>query len=496
MTNIQNTPNPTKVQSNKLSKESVTKCLATNSTYVEQHPKPTDNITVRKNRINFLKDKNTGKKLWTRKEISTFEKSKKINKTIQKQNKTHNLNILLKPLKQPKHTFCGCRVNTDHVSIETKTQINSQNKSETKNFITGNAQCKDIWRCPSCSMKLLKGRAIEVVKISAEHEKQGYKLGFVTLTIRHDHENTFKESLDKLLNNYRKIQQHSFFRKLNKNFLLGQVKALETTYSQLNGFHPHLHILFLYKSDSKEFIEFCQKKLIQDWATYTGGLVKSQDQQVVYSKDGISKYLTKWDVAQELTNDHNKTGKGVKPFQLLTKISNNEFLFENQLGLNNKPTTLQESLQTTKSLWLEYVETIKGKRRIIISKKILDAYKIKDKTDEEIVTEKEKGTKIISFSKDTWNIIYQNNLQPQMLYICDSLKNPQDQHQHLLQYLQNYADVYLDDCKWDQHRPNGDNQPIIRLTKEKQKVNAWHNFIENRLISPNYKINDFPEIYK
>lgn len=384
----------------------------------------TPNQRILRNRINILQDKNVGKKL-----LTDQESSGKIN---------------------TRHTYCGYSAINSIASIEKIETVNHKNQKQTKFHIGGTAQCKQIWRCPTCSIKLLKGRAKEIYDLTKAHQKQGYKLGFVTLTIRHNKNDSLQKSLDKLLNSYRKFQRLKIFKDLRVNKLLGQIKSCEITITKKNGFHPHLHIIYFYKTNDLEYIEIAQEKLIKDWANYTGGLQKAQDQKIVYTDKEITEYITKWDLSQELTNDHNKTPKGIKPFQLLSKLSNNELLFDH--------TDIKKSNQHVKRLWLEYVETTKGKRRITTSPILNKLYKIDEKTDDQILSEKPESQSLVLFSKATWKTIYKNNLQPFLLHSCTFYKEPEKQRQNVLKFLSeldNYTMIH-----------QKDEIPIIFLTSE------------------------------
>jgi hypothetical protein len=434
-TNIQNSLTTTKNElQNSLSSNRQTLLDKYTVLVEDQNSISSPKSNLLRKRVDFLKDKNTGKQLLTKKEKDSR--------------------------KNTRHTFCGCSPQKDTVSIETNTKLNYKNLKQRNNFITGTALCKEIWRCPTCSMKLLKGRASEILELTQAHQKEGYKLGFVTLTVRHYKNNTLKQSLDKLLTNYRKFQQHKYFRTLKKSTLLGQIKSLEITHTQKHGWHPHVHILYFYKTNNTQFIEKAQNELIQDWARYTNGYEKAQNQQVVYTDKDITDYITKWDAIQELTNDHNKKAKGIKPFQLLTLLTKGELLFDYK--------DPHKSKKVTTKLWLEYVESTKGKRRIITSRSLLQLYKLDQKTDEDILEEKEDAEKIISFSKKTWRFIYRHNLQPYLLYICDLYKSQSTQQQEIFKFLTELDDFYLDTREWDVLKLT--DEPIIRTLSEKELI--------------------------
>jgi hypothetical protein len=427
-TNIQKSTKTTKTNHENCKNSCSNSSLDTNTVLVGHlSPSLEKNLKKQSNRIDFLNDKNIGKQLITIQEIESK--------------------------KNTRHTYCGYTSKSDYVNIVSNTTQNSENQSQQHHHFNGTASCKEIWRCPSCSLKLLKGRADEVYEIINQHKSQNYEIGFVTLTIKHSSKNTLKQSLDKLLNNYRKFQQHRHFKDLKKSTLLGQIKSLEITYSQKNGWHPHLHIIYFYNTKDKNQIKLDQTNLINKWAKYTDGSIDAQNQQIGYSSKKLSKYITKgenWDIVQELTNDFSKKSGSLKPFQFLTLIRKEKHQFTDD--------TLEVSLQKTKSLWLEYVEATKGKKRVIASRILNQLYKVKHKTDDEIVEEKQEGETIISFSKNVWKLIYHNNLQPYLLNICDNYPDHKVKQTEISQFLLEFEDISLTNSK---------THPTIILTSEK-----------------------------
>jgi hypothetical protein len=385
--------------------------LDTNTESVRQKPKLFDQIIASQgNSINFLNMKNAGKKLKTQHEIESN--------------------------KNTRHTFCGLASNKEFVNILEQNSPTQENPSKKSYHFNGLTSCKSIWRCPSCNLKLLKGRATEVYQLTSAHQKQNYEIGFVTLTIKHNIKDSLKTSLNKLGDQYRKFQRHTHFSTLKKDLLLGQIKSTEITYSTRNGWHPHLHIIYFYKSSDINQIQKEQQKLIQNWANYTDGKLISQNQQIGYSSTKLAKYITKWDIVQELTNDFSKKAKGLKPFELLSIIAKNQHQFPNK--------NLEASLQQTKSLWLEYVEATKGKRRITTSPKLNLLYKVQIKSDDQIIDQKQEGENIISFSRQTWSIIYENNLQPFLIDICKTHSFIITQQKEIIKFLSEFAHITKD----------------------------------------------------
>lgn len=69
-------------------------------------------------------------------------------------------------------------------------------------------------------------------------KKTGYSWKKLELTVKNDHD--LDKCLDHLIASFRRLRQSSFWKKN----VLGGVYVIEVTYSELFGWHPHLHIIF------------------------------------------------------------------------------------------------------------------------------------------------------------------------------------------------------------------------------------------------------------
>lgn len=350
------------------------------------------------------------------------------NQQIKKVGQSLKTNYEIQHNKNTRHTYCGYISKAEYIKI-------IENNSNKKYHYNGFTSCKMIWRCPTCSYKILKARAKEIYKLTSSHLNTKNQCGFVTLTIRHKKYDKLKTNNDKIIQSFRNFQNSRYFKSLKTNKLIGQIKAFEHTYTQKNGWHPHLHIIFFWNTKSESEVNQIQKELIQKWANYTKGSINAQNQKPIYSLGEIANYITKWDSIEELTNTQNKSSKGIAPFQFLKMLNNNELLFDY--------TNQQKSNQKLKSLWLEYIEATKGNRRITISKKLNELYKIQSKTDEQILDQKHEGKTIIAFSRQIGVLIFEQNIQAYLINICYENDTLQKQQNKLIEFIKQFSHIHI-----------------------------------------------------
>ena len=307
-----------------------------------------------------------------------------------------------KEKRRPRIQFCGYSINGNSSN---PVQMCSNDKGGL--FFNGIANCGGYWRCPVCALKISENKKELLSGLITEHQSRDLTIGFLTLTVRHNKLHRLKKTLDKLSKNYTSFQNQRFFSRNKKQIgLLGQVKTLEITWSNTNGWHPHLHLLFFYTHNDVEKIEKFQKDFISRWFKYSdnNGTLNAQNQKIV--TNDISDYLAKYDITSEMTKGQIKSSKGLTPFTALSKIALGDYQ------------DMQEK-RLLFGLYSEYVEQTQGKHFVIISNAIRAEYKDFltefDKTDEQIVNEVTIDEVLLKISIEVWKKISKHDLQPLVL---------------------------------------------------------------------------------
>lgn len=95
-----------------------------------------------------------------------------------------------------------------------------------------------------CAAKIAERRREELVRGREQAAKLGYQMVMLTLTAPH----YLNDDVGDLLRGLRESLNKVFKDRSGRNFInrfqiLGRIRALEVTWSENNGFHPHFHIL-------------------------------------------------------------------------------------------------------------------------------------------------------------------------------------------------------------------------------------------------------------
>lgn len=231
--------------------------------------------------------------------------------------------------------------------------------------------CGYVWSCPVCAPKVAARRAEEVERAISNHQAQGGRVAFLTLTVPH----WASDDLAQLLPDFSGALSAFWSRRAVKDALRalgfkGSIRALEVTHGR-NGWHPHTHYLMFL--DSKADIGLVRPILYKEWAKtiqkrlgreinhhgFTLELVGGGRDQGGTDEDAaqLSRYVVKsledsvWGVPEELTKGHVKKGRmgGRTPFALLHDYATGD---DKQAG----------------ALFAEFVRVFHGRRQLFWSK--------------------------------------------------------------------------------------------------------------------------------
>lgn len=260
----------------------------------------------------------------------------------------------------------------------------------------GIATCGSISACPVCSAKIRAKRADEISQAVARWDSQGGAVYMATFTVQHDFGMRLGPLLGMIANSFRVVLQGRRWMRLKRRLgIVGNIRSLEVTVG-LNGWHPHLHVLFMLKSDTDpqqlaEFIAY----LRGSWqkAVMKAGYRKPSDHYGVkvdrcYNAGEAGEYIAKTQdgraVGNELTReDLKQSRKGRTPFDVL-----DDFRWTGDAA--------------DLALWHEYEKAMWRKQIITWSPGLKALLLVEDKKDEEIAEEEIGGEDVAVIPNETW----------------------------------------------------------------------------------------------
>lgn len=315
--------------------------------------------------------------------------------------------ILYDPKKSinKQNRVCACGKVRRHKNESVAVEINP---STGDGKYTNLVHCGSVWLCPDCSYKISQERKKELAEGMKACRDKGLHVAMLTLTVPHYLGDDLKTLLKKMSK-----AKHSLWTNRNSReyfadqfSMLGHITATEVKYSDNNGFHPHFHILcFLDKQYAKEDLEIIESELYEFWAEkcVKSGLGKPNRRNGIDLKMGsnnedmLADYISKWGMAEEMTQAHLKVGK-----KNLSSLTMWEVLELSQMEASTK--------DKYSYIFKTYAHAFKGRRQLFWSKGLKELLKIEVKDDEEIANqEDETAEPIIAMYlsiQDWWAICY------------------------------------------------------------------------------------------
>lgn len=266
--------------------------------------------------------------------------------------------------------------------------------------------CGSVWTCPVCAAKISEYRKKEIETVASVHTEAGGFMYMVTYTFSHSR----NDDLGVLLGDYKsnkglagalqRLRDSRGYKKLLEQIdHIGLIRNLEVTHGDANGWHPHVHELWLVnKKLSKHELQVFKNALFDLWlrACEKSGLALPNRQRgvdMVLALDPAA-YLQKWgreqkwSIGSELAKSHVKKAfsGGRTPFDLI------------RLYLSDP-----KKADYYASLFRDYAVSFFGKRQCYWTNGLKNLFLIKDRTDEEIALDNDdKAIEIAAISKEDW----------------------------------------------------------------------------------------------
>ena len=326
--------------------------------------------------------------------------------------------ILFNPKDKKQNRVCGC----GKWRIDKEMPVGVQFDASKGVAKYHNLQyCGSVWVCPDCSYKISQERKKELAEAMKGCRDKGLHVAMLTLTVPH----YLGDDLKTLLKKMSKAKHSLWTNRNSREYfadqfpMVGHITATEVKYSDNNGFHPHFHILcILDKQYAAEDLQIIESELYELWAEkcVKSGLGKPNRRNGLDLKMGsnnedvLADYISKWGMAEEMTQAHLKVGK--KNMQSLTMW---EVLELAQIEASTK--------DKYSYIFKTYASAFKGRRQLFWSKGLKELLKIEVKDDEEIANAEEENTEIYDAMflspQDWWTICY-HKIRAEFLELVES----------------------------------------------------------------------------
>lgn len=271
--------------------------------------------------------------------------------------------------------------------------------SEGRAGLAGLVSCASPWSCPTCARKIGAQRAQEIRDVVAGVYAEGGACGLITMTLRHHAGHALSDSWSALRYAWSRVTSGRAYQRECEQFgLTGFISAVEVTYSDQHGHHPHLHVVTCH--DTPVSPELLAELAGRWFARYERALARrgfsalefqgGVDARTVTadSSGALGGYLAK--LALEVTGGMTKTGRRHSSRTMWQVLAD---------GL---ATGLADDLEA----WQQYERASHGRKQVTFSRGIRRRYRLaEEETDEEIAEQDLGSDDLIALPAPTWHAV-------------------------------------------------------------------------------------------
>jgi hypothetical protein len=117
-------------------------------------------------------------------------------------------------------------------------------------YYCGLETCGNVWLCPVCSAKIHHRRATELRGALTTWEASGHAATLVTITVPHDLDDSLVKLVDAERRAWKTVTAGAAWQRLKRRHgIAGHIIALEFTWGDEHGWHPHYHVLLVHDQD-------------------------------------------------------------------------------------------------------------------------------------------------------------------------------------------------------------------------------------------------------
>lgn len=261
--------------------------------------------------------------------------------------------------------------------------------------------CGSVWTCPVCAAKISEARKEEIKLATDAHRAAGGFLYMVTHTFAHTRSDDLVDQLKRFGQARQWMRAHRAYKQLRRDLgYVGDIRAIEVTFGENNGWHPHEHGLwFVCDKLSRVQLRQMMNTLFTLWheaCSRAGlGLPNRKRGVNIIECQSAADYMAKmgreqkWGIASELSKQHIKVGKekGLTPFDLLRSYL--------------------EGNKRHGVLFISYAKAFFGKRQIMWSKGLKAIFLIQDIDDQQHAEETlaPDSREVLRLSPYEWRVV-------------------------------------------------------------------------------------------
>ena len=252
----------------------------------------------------------------------------------------------------------------------------------------GLATCGSVWTCPVCAARVSQQRREEVQGAMDQHRAQGGEVLLVTFTAPHTRDDDLAPWLAAFSDALQRTKRGNPWARIRDRIrLVGSIRAMECTWGEANGWHPHVHELWFTEPGVDR--ESLEAQLFERWRTMAAkaGLPEPTPAHGVTVQGGgqADAYLTKW---------------GLEPSRATWTAADEVAAGQAKVAAGGRYTPwdfLRACAAAPKGhhprmagLFRRYAEAFRGRQQLVWSKGLKDRFGVEDQADEDVAAAAEE----------------------------------------------------------------------------------------------------------
>lgn len=280
----------------------------------------------------------------------------------------------------------------------------------------GLQRCASVWHCPVCASHITEFRRAELARAIEAADRADLAVYMQTLTGAH----TRWDDLRLWLDNFNDARRSLTSGKHGTAFLrerfgfVGKITALEVTWSQRNGWHPHCHeLLFVPKEANMQNYGEWMRSRWSSVAARHGLSMNVHGYKLDRTYGAVADYVSKfghepsrvpWGVDAEMTKSHMKRPRNTEsetPFGLLAWSS---------------------ELPQAAALFQEYARTFKGRHQLQWSQGLRELLGVEERSDESIVegVDDKLGPLLARLTPAQWRVVLAQDARSEVVQAANT----------------------------------------------------------------------------
>lgn len=380
----------------------------------------------------------------------------------------------------------------------------SKNKASFANLF----RCNSVWLCPVCAKRVSEVRRDELLTVSEKWQSGDFfnfatrfntkinlnnsnfekknSIFLVTFTVKHKRSDSLIDVLNALKHGFHSLSRNKSGRNLLAKYgIAHNVRSLEVTYGNSNGWHPHYHCLFYsFFNLNKDEIKAFRDELSIEWQKIFKDELEPFKPDIVHGvhiADGsfASTYINKFGeevpcrrlgkkVDLEMTKSHMKKAKEkdrFSPFEMLEYFDDLPYLIPK---------------------YIEYAKAFFASRQLKYSQGLKRLMGLVDLTDEQVLDdldaiEDSETREIFNVNSALFDILYINNLRGEFLAMVemDLKNNPNQDLKNTNRFVNSALTRVFDKLEIALNKTNRDDEERIRRIQN--RITSCINILQNPL---------------